>query len=277
MLGVFTDKIVWITGASSGIGEALSYEFSKEGAKLILSAVNEDKLKLVKSKCPESHENIFVLPMDISNTSDIKSKSGLALQKWGKIDYMVHNAGIAARDLVNQTDMMVFRKIMEVNYFGTVALTKVVLPAMLQAKSGHFVVVCSLSAKYGVPKLSAYAGSKHALLGFFESLRTEVRKMGIGVTIIIPGFINTPILLKAIDGQGNVTGRNLSVNEKGMSPEQCAILIVRAVKKRKQEALIGRTEIWSVYIHRFFPLIFNKIIASHPMKKLRHTFPWLFR
>jgi short-subunit dehydrogenase len=132
-------------------------------------------------------------------------------------------------------------------------------------------VVSSLSAKFGVPKLSAYAAAKHAAVGFFESLRTEVRKDGIRVCFIIPGFVNTSILQKAVDGNGEVTGKNLAVNEKGISPGLCAMKMVRAIKKGRQETLIGRSERWSVYLHRFFPGMFHLMIANHPIRKLQRA------
>jgi dehydrogenase/reductase SDR family protein 7B len=273
----FANKIIWITGASSGIGEALAYEFSKQGAKLILSSRRESELNRVKKNCSGLPENILVLPMDLAVSPDIPAKALLAFEKWRGLDYLIHNAGIAARDLVEKTEMDVFRLVMETNYFGPVALTKAVLPFMLDAKKGHFVIVSSLSAKFGVPKLAAYAGSKHALHGFFESLRTEIRKEGIGISFIIPGFINTAILMKAIDGKGRVSGKNLAVNEKGMSVEQCAIKMVRAIQKGRQEALIGGSEKLSVYLHRFFPGLFNLIIASHPLKKLRRGLPGIIK
>ncbi len=277
MFRFFENKIIWITGASSGIGEALAYEFSKQDAKLILSSRNETELNRVKHTCSGSPDNIFVLPMDLMHMEEIESKATQAIAKWGGIDYLIHNAGIAARDLVAKTEMAVFRQVMETNYFGPVALTKAVLPTMLAAKKGQFIIVSSLSAKFGVPRLSAYAGSKHAVHGFFESLRTETRKEGIGVSFIIPGFIDTSILKNAVDGAGKVSGKNLTVNEKGMSPEQCAIKMVLAIEKGKQEVLIGKSEKLSVYMHRFFPGAFNVLMASHPLRKLRKTFPWLIK
>ncbi|MEP7129130.1 MAG: SDR family oxidoreductase [Chitinophagales bacterium] len=277
MPSFFDEKIVWITGASSGIGEALAYELSRQGAKMILSARNENELNRVKSNCKTSAENIFVLPLDLTAPADIQTKATVALSKWNVIDYLIHNAGIAARDLVERTDMLVIRTVMETNYFGPVALTKAVLPSMLKMHRGNFVVVSSLSAKFGVPKLAAYAGSKHALHGFFESLRVEVEKDGIGVSFVIPGFINTPILKKAVDGKGKMEGKNLSVNEQGMSTEECALRIVKAIKSGRRETLIGRSEKLSVFLHRFFPNIFYKALSNHPIKKLRRIFPRLFK
>ena len=277
MVKSFHQQVVWITGASSGIGEALAYAFAAAQARIIISSRNVAELDRVKQQCKAQPDNILLLPLDLTDTEDIALKAAQGLTKWGRIDCLIHNAGIAARDTVDRTDMEVFRRVMETNYFGPVALTKAVLPSMLLAGKGQLVVVGSLSSKFGVPKLAAYAASKQALQGFFESLRTEVRKRGIAVTFVIPGFINTPILLKAIDGQGKVMGRNLAVNEKGMSSEQCATLILRAIAKGKQEAFIGGSETWSVYLHRFFPAAFNKAIASHPIRRLRKLLPWLFK
>jgi short-subunit dehydrogenase len=273
----FKDKIIWITGASSGIGEALVYEFSKQEAKLIISSRDELALDRVKRNCSNASEDVFILPFDLTDQPDIEAKTILALNKWGSVDYLILNAGIAARDFAENTDMSVFRMVMDTNYFGPVALTKAVLPSMLLGKKGHIIVVSSLSGKFGVPKLSAYAGSKHALHGFFESLRMEIRKTGVTISIIIPGFINTPILMKAMDGSGNISGKNLSVNEKGMSPEECASRMVKAIRKGKQETLIGGSESLSVYFHRFFPGTFNLVMASHPLKRIRNALPRFFK
>lgn len=270
----FDHQVVWITGASSGIGEMLAYAFSRMGTLIIISSRHEKDLQRVKENCQGPAENILVLPLDLTDTITIEPKAAMALNHWGKIDYLVHNAGIASRALVQDTEMKIFRMVMETNYFGPIALTKAILPSMLQARKGHFVVVSSLSGKYGVPRLSAYAASKHALHGFFESLRTEVSAQGIRITLVIPGFINTQIIKKSVDGQGNIPGKNLEVNEKGMLPQQCAQKIIRAIEKGKQEAIIGGTETWSVYLNRFFPQQFNTVMARHPVKKLKKMLSW---
>ncbi len=273
----FINKVVWITGASSGIGEALSYAFAQLGAKVILSARSQPDLMRVKSNCPCSEENIFVLPLDLTVAEDIGLKAQMAIDRWGHIDYLIHNAGIASRDLVQETQMSVYRTVMETNYFGPVALTKAVLPFMVQSQKGHIVVISSLSGKYGVPKLSAYAASKHALHGFFESLRAEVAPYQLKISVIIPGFINTPIITKALDGSGNQLGKNMAVNEKGLNPQACAAGIIKAIRQQKQEALIGRTEMLTVYFHRFFPRLFSSFISHHPVQKLKRVLPFLFK
>lgn len=273
----FKDKIVWIIGASSGIGESLAYEFCNEGAKVILSSRNQIELEKVKQNCNSDKESVFVLPLDITQENEIRDKTEMALSLFGRIDYLILNTGIVARDFVQNIDLSIDRKIMETNYFGAVALTKLILPAMINSNSGHIVVISSLSGKYGVPKLSAYAASKHALHGFFDSLRSEVSKQNIKITIIIPGFINTSIIKKGMDGKGNQYNKNLSVNEKGMSSQKCALKMIQAIKKEKQEVLIGGIEVWSVYLHRFFPKLFKSFICNHPIKKLRLAFPKLFK
>ncbi len=265
----FNGQVVWITGASSGIGEALVYAFAERGAQLIISSRNKPDLEKVKSNCKVPAEKILVLAFDLSEPETIAAKSREAMAACGRIDYLIHNAGIASRSLVQETDMKVFRMVMETNYFGTVAITRAVLPSMLVNKKGHFVVISSLSGKFGVPKLSAYAASKHALHGFFDSLRTEVQDQGVDISIIIPGFINTQIITRSVDGHGNIRGRNLDINEKGMSAEHCAQKIIAAVEKKKQEVVIGGSEIWSVYINRYFPRGFNRLMGRHPIKNLK--------
>lgn len=277
MPGFFDKKVVWITGASSGIGEALAKEFAQQGAKLILSARNENELNRVKENCSSSPEDIYILPLDLTLSADIKSKSIMAIAKWEGIDYLINNAGIASRGHVVNTDMTVYRKVMETNFFGSIALTKEVLPSMLSTKKGHIVVVSSMAGKLGSPLLSTYSSSKHALHGFFDTLRMEVRKEGIYITLIVPGFINTPILVNSMDEKGNVTGKNLKINENGMSSEKCAKKIIQAVKKAKQEALIGGWGKLTVYTHRFFPALFYRMVGNHPIKKMRRIFPMFFK
>ena len=241
MTNVFSEKIVWITGASSGIGRSLAYAFNEAGARLILSARRRDALEEVKRTCRNS-EHVHVLPFDLTERAAVPAKAEEALAVHGRVDFMVHNAGVALRDRVVDTDLDVDRQVMEINYFGPVALTKALLPSMLQRRSGCFVVISSLSGKFGGPQYSAYSASKHALHGFFESLRVEVHDHGIQITIIVPGFIKTPITTNALTGGGGMYGKTLQVHEQGMDPHTCANKILRAVARGRQEALIGGAE-----------------------------------
>lgn len=269
---LYEGKVVWITGASSGIGRSLVLAFHRSGAKLILSARREDNLEDVGDMCG-GDSIVHLLPLDLANLEGVAEKAQYALSLEGAIDYMVHNAGVALRDLAVETDMKVDREIMATNYLGPVAITKTILPSMLHRGSGHFVVMSSLSGKYGSPRLSAYSASKHALHGFFESLRSEVHAQGIRITIVVPGFIRTPITVNALQGNGQAYGKMLSVHEKGMDPDECANRTIRAVARQKEEVLIGGPEIYSVYLKRFFPSLWSSLMRKHPVKMLERLFP----
>jgi len=269
---LFEGKVVWITGASSGIGRSLALAFHRRGAKLVLSARREDNLEDVGQMCGGDGV-VHLLPLDLANLEGLAERAQYALSFEGAIDYMVHNAGVALRDLAVETDMNVDREIMATNYLGPIAITKTILPSMLQRGSGHFVVMSSLSGKYGSPRLSAYSASKHALHGFFESLRSEVHARGIRITIVVPGFIRTPITVNALQGNGQAYGKMLSVHEKGMDPDECASRTLRAVARHKEEVLIGGPEIYSVYLKRFFPSLWSSLMRKHPVKMLERLFP----
>lgn len=254
----FQDKIVWITGASSGIGEALAYAFHEEGARLILSARREDRLTEVKKKC---HESDFVLPLDLANLEDLPEKAERAWQKFGRIDIMVHNGGISQRGLAVNTKIEVDQELMQTNYFGPVVLTKALLPKMLERKEGHLVVVSSVVGKFGTPMRSGYAASKHALQGFFDSLRAEVGRLGIDITLICPGFIHTNISIHALTADGTPQGTMDKTTLRGIAPERCARQILRAVARKKEEAYVGGVEKYMVYIKRFFPRLCSFLMA----------------
>ncbi len=266
----FKDKVVWITGASSGIGEALACAFARQGAKLILSSRNKKALERVKDVCAETQKEIHILPLDLSKLKTLNKKARQAIEIFGRIDIMVHNAGVALRDLVANTEIQVAKKIMDTNYFGPVVLTKAVLPSMLKCGSGRFLVISSVAGKFGVPRLSAYSASKHALHGFFDSLRAEVTRDNIKITMVVPGFVRTNITLNALNGDGTRYGRQMCVQEKGLCPSSVALTILEKVgKKDKEEILIGRLEVFAVFCQRFFPVLFSKIIRNHPIERIR--------
>jgi short-subunit dehydrogenase len=198
-----------------------------------------------------------------------------ALSIHGHIDYMVHNAGVAHRDRVADTGLDIDQRIMTINYFAPVAITKALLPAMQARRAGCFVVVSSLSGKYGGPQFSAYAASKHALHGFFESLRAEVHGDNIRITIVVPGFIRTAILQSAVTGDGGTYRKTLPIHERGMTPDECAARILAAVARGKDEALVGGVEVYSVLLKRWFPGLLSRLVRSHPARlgaRLRRLF-----
>lgn len=251
--------VVWITGASSGIGEALAHRFARRGARLILSARREERLEAVRRAC-ENPDRHTVLPLDLARVDSLGDAAREALDRCGRVDVMVHNGGISQRSLAEETMLDVDRRILEVDYLAPVALTKALLPSMLERGSGRFVVVTSLVGKIGTPLRSGYSGAKHALHGFFDSLRAEVHDRGVRVTLVCPGFIRTEISIHALTADGAPQGSLDRAQERGMSPEVCAEKIVRAVDRGRDEVLIGGKEIWAVRLDRFFPALFRRMI-----------------
>lgn len=253
------NKIIWITGATSGIGEELAVQLSTEGAKLVLSARREEELERVKQKCEGV---VYVLPLDLSQSDNFTKKVEKVLEHYGRIDVLINNGGISQRSLVSETPLEVDRKIMEVNYFGNIALAKAILPVFKKQKSGTFVVVSSLSGKFGFFLRSAYAASKHALVGFYESLRLEEEKNGIKVSLVFPGLIHTNISQNALSKDGKAHGALDENQAKGISAEKCAQQIISGIKKDKLEIFAGAGELKAVTIKRLFPKLFHKIIRK---------------
>lgn len=253
------DKVIWITGASSGIGEALAYGFAKEGAKLVLSSRKETELQRVAEKC--SCESL-ILPLDLSNSAEFNSLAKQVIDHFGTIDILINNGGISQRSEASSTTLEVDRKLMEVNYFGTVALTKAVLPYMQHQKSGHLVAISSLSGKFGFFLRSAYSASKFALVGFYESLRLEEEKNNVKVSLVFPGFVQTKISQNALSGDGQKHAK-LDNNQKGgITPEKCARDIIRGIKKDKHQIITGGTEKWGILVNRLFPKFFYSILRN---------------
>jgi len=251
--------VVWITGASSGIGAACAESFSKQGAKIILSARRTDKLNEVQERLSGPSDT---LTLDVTKIDAIADKTKEAEAIFGPIDVLVNNAGISQRGLVEETDIAVDRRLFEVNYFGNIALTKAVLPSMLQRGTGHLVIISSLAGKLSTPGRSSYAATKHALQGFYDALRAEVSDRGVNVNVICPGYIKTEISIHALNASGEKHGVMDPNQAKGMSAEECARQIVKAVVDNKKETLIGGKEKKNVMIRNFFPSVYHKIIAK---------------
>jgi short-subunit dehydrogenase len=260
------NKVIWVTGASSGIGEALAYALAKKGARLILSARRKEELERVKGNCvQQAQPNVRTLPLDLASSSTLRLSTEAAIQMFGHVDILVNNGGISQRSFAKDTNLDVDRRIMEVNFFGTVALTKYLLPHFLKRKEGHFVTVTSITGIFGTPYRSAYAASKHALHGFFDSLRAELYKDvkdAITVTMICPGFIRTPITLSAVTGDGTPLGTMDEAQYKGKPADWCASRIVHAIENKKEEVYIGGKETLGVQFKRLFPKLFSKYIRN---------------
>jgi len=253
---------VWITGATSGIGESLASALAKENAKLVLSARRLNELDRVKSSLNYKEENILILPLDLENIADADDLCKQVISKFGRIDVLINNGGISQRSLTKDTPIELDRKIMEINFFGTVALTKSVLPYMLKQQSGNIIVMSSIAGKFGFYFRSAYSASKHALHGFFESLRMEIYKDNVKVLIVCPGKIKTNISLNAITHDGGKHNKMDESTDQGLSSEECAAQIISAIKSDKEEVFIGGKELRAIWVKRFFPGIFSKMIRK---------------
>jgi dehydrogenase/reductase SDR family protein 7B len=245
------DKVVWITGASSGIGEALATSAAEQGAKLVLSARRETELQRVRAACLNS-QNVALLPVDLT-AFDAEALAAKAAAFFGPVDVLVNNAGISQRSTVLETKMEVYRRIFELDFFACVALTKALLPGMVARKRGTLVVISSVVGYVGTPLRSGYAAAKHALHGFYDALRAEVWRENVQVTLICPGFIKTNVSLNAITADGGRHGVMDAGQLHGMEPAECARQIWAAVAAGREEALIGRKEALFVRLKRHLP------------------------
>jgi dehydrogenase/reductase SDR family protein 7B len=262
----FDGKIIWITGASSGIGEALAIKLSAYNTRLILSSNQGEELERVKVGLYLKPENIYVLPLDLGDPASLEDKAKEALKAFGRIDVLINNGGVSQRSVVMETSIETDRKIMEINYFSGVILTKNVMPSMLARGSGHIAAVSSITGKFGFPLRSAYSASKHAIYGFYESLGAEYSDQGIRTTIICPGRIKTNISLGALGPDGkpqNVMDRG---QQNGISAENCAMDIINGIRKNKRDVYTGGKEILMVYIKRFLPWL-----AYRQVRKIKRT------
>lgn len=259
-------KVIWLTGASSGIGEALAYELAKKKVKLILSSRRKEELERVKGNChPLAQPEIKLLPFDLAEAGNLQLIVEAALQLFGHVDILINNGGIAQRSLAKDTLVNVDRKIMEVDYFGTVSLTKYLLPHFLKRKSGHYVVVTSAMGIIGTPYRSGYAAAKHALHGFFDSLRAELWKesRNIHVTLVCPGWVHTHITLNAMTGDGSKLNQMDETTRHGLDPKRFARKMIRAMERKKNEVYIGGwKEVTGIYLKRFLPGLFARLVRT---------------
>lgn len=248
-------KTVWVTGASSGIGEALAREAGAAGARVILSARRADRLLEIAAGIPQAR----VLPLDLSAPDTLPAKAREALAFFGGLDILIHNGGVSQRGYAAETPIEQTRLIMETNFFSTVILTRELLPA-LRAAHGRLIVISSIMGKHGGPGRSSYAASKHALHGYYESLRAE--ELDIGVTLVNPGYIRTEVSQHALTANGGEHGKLDPGQAKGMTPEVCAHKILTGAAKGKDELLIGGWECGGVLLKRWAPAILTRILRG---------------
>lgn len=256
----YESKVVWITGASSGIGEAIAYALNKKGARLILSARREEELERVKANCSGNPDDIVVLPLDLTKKSMLAGKAKTAESFFGSVDILFNNGGISQRALAMDAEIDSVRNLMEINFFGTIALTKEIVPGMIERGHGHVVVTSSVMGKIGTKYRSAYAASKHALHGWFDCLRQEVLEHGVSITLVCPGFVKTDVTKNALRADGTKYNEMGDAHKNAMDPNVFAEKLLPKVSAGKEEIYIGGKEIWAVYLKRFFPALLNKIL-----------------
>lgn len=259
----FKNKVVWVTGASSGIGLAFVEQLVLAKAKVVLSARNEEKLLEIQKNLELTSENSLVLPLDITSKEDFSEEVNRIIQHFGHIDVLINNAGISQRSGIRQTQFTVYKQLMDINFFGTIALSLSVLKIFEKQNYGHFAVISSISGKLGSPMRAGYCASKHALHGFFEALRSEFYQNNIQVTMICPGYIQTEISLNALDFNGQKFNKADTNQIKGLLPETCAKRGLKAILQQKNEVYIGKKEVLGVYLKRFLPDLLVKIVRNH--------------
>jgi dehydrogenase/reductase SDR family protein 7B len=256
---LFKGKVAWITGASSGIGESLVHEFVKKGATVIASSNDLPGLEKVKADCGSESEMVHCVPFDLADTAGIDKIVEQQVNSLGRIDFLLNIGGISQRARIDETPMWLDRKIFEINFFGTIALTKAVLPYMVRQQSGHILATSSISGRFGFPLRSAYSASKQALHGFFETLYLENKKFNIRASVIIPGRVRTSISFHALDSQGKEHGKLDDGQAKGVTPQYAAETIIRGILKNRREILVGKSELIMLHIRRYCPWLFFRI------------------
>ena len=257
----YHNKVIWITGASSGIGENLAKQLAQYGAIMILSARNQQKLEDLKKTLVNADAHL-VLPLDLNQLGETTNYTDQILDKYGRLDILINNGGVSQRASAYDTSMEVNRQLMEVNFFGNIALAKAVLPIFRQQQFGQFLIVSSIAGKFGFHLRSIYSASKAALVGYYESIAMEEAKNGVKVTIAFPGKINTPISKSALTADGAAHGLMDRNQSTGMPVEKCVAQMLLALSKSKREVLIGGKELIAVRLKRFLPHLFWRLVPK---------------
>jgi len=255
------DKVVIITGGSSGIGKACAEVFGREGAKVVITGRNEQTL--IQEAVLLKQAGIEVLPIvaDVSIEKDNEKVVSETVSKYGKIDVLINNAGISMHAMFEELDLNVIKKVMDINFYGTVYATKYALPYLLKTK-GSIVAVSSIAGKRGLPVRVGYSASKFAVEGFMEGLRTELMKTGVHVLVACPGFTASNIRNTALSKNGASLGESFRDEGKMMSAEAVAMEIVKAVKKRKRTILLTTQGKLVVFLNKWLPKLADKIVYN---------------
>ncbi|CAG5134015.1 unnamed protein product [Candidula unifasciata] len=273
-------KVVWITGASSGIGEYIALCLAEAGCRLVLSARREQLLEKVKERClliskgKLSEDDIMVFPLDVVDYESHKPAVQNVLEKFNKIDILINNAGKSQRSPWVDVELCVDRELFEINVLGSVSLTQHVLPHMMERKQGHIVVMSSIAGLIGAPHSRSYTGAKHALHGYFDCLRTEMIEHKIDVTILCPGPVHSNLFIEAATGKkGEMMGKADNLKDKKMMTDRCAYLSCVAIANKQFEAWITEHPFLGIcYMNQYSPLLsflFLKIVGVKRLMKMR--------
>lgn len=256
-------KVVWITGASSGIGEALVQELMDTGVKFVLSARRKSELERVKIQSGLSDENCLILPLDLEKYTTLGELPGLVIKKFERIDVLINNGGISQRSLAHETSLSTYQSLMNINFFGNIALSLAMLPYFRKHNCGHIVSIASIAGKFGVPFRTGYSSSKFALTGFYEALRAENINNKLKITLVYPGFIKTNISENAYSGDGSKHGKVDPGIEEGIDSRVCAKKIISAIENGKLEIVIARPkEKFAIFLHKYIPRLFANLIPK---------------
>lgn len=260
------DKVVIITGASSGIGLALAQNFAKGNAKVVLAARSYDKLQSIKEELKNINKNLLIVETDVSKESDCKNLIDKTIEEYGKIDILINNAGISMRALFEDTELSVIKQLMDINFWGTVYCTKYALPFVLKSK-GSIVGVSSIAGYKGLPGRTGYSSSKFAMHGFLEVLRIENMKKGLHVLIACPGFTASNIRNTALAADGSQQGESPRDEGKMMTADEVANHIINAIEKRKDRLVLTSQGKLTVILNKFFPKFMDKMVYNHMAKE----------
>lgn len=260
----FNNKIVAITGGSDGIGRALIDVLIPLGARIVTCGRNQDKLYNLQVQY--SNKPLHTVVCDVSSYNDCQKFIHTAIKIYGGIDILINNAGISMRSLLNDADVEVIRKVMEINFFGTVYCTKLALPSIIERK-GTIVGVSSIAGYRGLPGRSGYSASKFAINGWLESIRTELMDRDVNVMWVCPGFTTSNIRNAALNDKGEIQGESPMDERNMMSAQACALRIVNAIRKKKRTLVLTFTGKRTVFMNKFFPKLTDKLVKKFFFKK----------
>ncbi|OFX27623.1 MAG: short chain dehydrogenase [Bacteroidetes bacterium GWA2_31_9] len=263
---MFKDKVIIITGASSGIGLATAYRFAELKAKLVLAARNIETLKSIESELTAKGVQVISVKTDVSIQQDCENLINKTVEKFGGIDVLINNAGISMRALFADLDLEVLRRLMDINFWGTVYCTKYALPYLLKSK-GSVVGVSSIAGIKGLPARTGYSASKFAMNGFMETLRIENLKTGLHVLVAAPGFTASNIRKTALAADGSMQGETPRDEDKMMTAQEVAVHLSNAILKRKRTLVLTSQGKLTVLLDKFFPKFMDKMVYNHMAKE----------